>query len=60
LVASARMLPDVVAERGVHVAHTAIGGRIAPGSDHEPGDVAEALWRQHTDRRVFQTRIGID
>src|SRR3954451_130175 len=59
-VAYARMLHDEVAEKGVHVAHTAIGGRIAPGSDHEPADIADALWRQHTDRSVLQTRIGID
>jgi NADP-dependent 3-hydroxy acid dehydrogenase YdfG len=59
-VAYARMLHDEVSERGVHVAHTAIGGRIAPGADHEPDDVAELLWRQHTDRSAFQTRIGID
>lgn len=54
------MLHDEVSGRGVHVAHTAIGGRIAPGGDHEPEDIAEALWRQHTDRAAFQTRIGID
>ncbi|MGX6449601.1 SDR family NAD(P)-dependent oxidoreductase [Patulibacter sp. S7RM1-6] len=59
-VAYARMLHEEVADRGVHVAHTAIGGRIARGGDHEPGDVAEALWRQHVERREFQTRIGID
>jgi NADP-dependent 3-hydroxy acid dehydrogenase YdfG len=59
-VAYARMLHDEVAERGVHVAHTAIGGRIAPGADHEPDDVAEVLWRHHRDRSGFQTRIGID
>src|SRR5215217_435767 len=33
-VAYARMLQDEVSDRGVHVAHTAIGGRIAPGGDH--------------------------
>src|SRR3954469_5125394 len=59
-VAYARMLHDEVRDQGVHVAHTAIGGRIAPGADHEPGDVAEALWRHHTERREFQTRLGID
>jgi len=59
-VAYARMLHDEVADRGVHVAHIAIGGRIAPGADHEPGDIAEALWQQHTERGTFQTRIGID
>ena len=59
-VAYARMLHDEVKDRGVHVSHTAIGGRIAPGADHEPDDVAEVLWQQHRDRSVFQTRIGID
>jgi NADP-dependent 3-hydroxy acid dehydrogenase YdfG len=58
-VAYARMLHDEVAERGVHVAHTAIGGRIAPGMDHEPEDVADLLWSHHVDRAVFQTRLGI-
>ena len=37
------MLHDELRERGIHVAHTAIGGRIAPGGDHEPADVAEIL-----------------
>jgi NADP-dependent 3-hydroxy acid dehydrogenase YdfG len=59
-VAYARMLHDEVRGRGVHVAHTAIGGRIAPGGDHEPDDVAEVLWQQHTNPGEFQTRIGID
>jgi NADP-dependent 3-hydroxy acid dehydrogenase YdfG len=59
-VAYARMLHDELAERGVHVAHTAIGGRIAPGEAHEPDDVAEVLWRHHADRGGFQVRLGID
>jgi NADP-dependent 3-hydroxy acid dehydrogenase YdfG len=59
-VAYARMLHDEVKDHGVHVGHTAIGGRIAPGADHEPEDIAEALWQQHTDRKRFQTKIGID
>jgi NADP-dependent 3-hydroxy acid dehydrogenase YdfG len=59
-VAYARMLHDEVKERGVHVGHTAVGGRIAPAADHEPDDIAEVLWRHHTDRSVFQTRVGID
>ena len=58
-VAYARMLHDEVADRGVHVAHTAIGGRIAPGMDHEPEDVAELLWSHHVERTTFQTRLGI-
>ena len=59
-VAYARMLHDELADSGVHVAHTAIGGRIAPGADHEPDDVAEILWSHHADRGPFQTRLGID
>ena len=59
-VAYARMLHEELRDRGVHVAHTAIGGRIAPGEDHEPDDVADALWRHHTERSEFQVRLGID
>ena len=59
-VAYARMLHDQLAPDGLHVAHTAIAGRIAPGQDHEPEDIAEALWSHHTRRDRFQTRIGID
>ncbi len=58
-VAYARMLHDELADSGIHVAHTAIGGRIAPGADHEPEDVAELLWSHHADRGAFQTRLGI-
>jgi NADP-dependent 3-hydroxy acid dehydrogenase YdfG len=58
-VAYARMLHDELADSGIHVAHTAIGGRIAPGEDHEPADVAEVLWRHHTQRDRFQTLLGI-
>jgi short-subunit dehydrogenase len=58
-VAYARMLHDELADSGVHVAHTAIGGRIAPGMDHEPSDVADVLWGHHTERATFQTRLGI-
>jgi NADP-dependent 3-hydroxy acid dehydrogenase YdfG len=59
-VAYARMLHDELRDRGIHVAHTAIGGRIAPGADHEPADVADVLWRHHTERADFQVRLGID
>lgn len=59
-VAYARMLHDELRPRGVHVAHTAIAGAIGPGKDHEPDEIADLLWRQHTDRDRFQTRIGID
>jgi NADP-dependent 3-hydroxy acid dehydrogenase YdfG len=59
-VAYARMLHDELADRGVHVGHTAIAGRIASGGDHEPEDVADVLWCHHADRAAFQVRIGID
>jgi NADP-dependent 3-hydroxy acid dehydrogenase YdfG len=59
-VAYARMLHDELRDRGIHVAHTAVGGRIAPGEDHEPDDIADVLWRHHTERGEFQARIGID
>jgi NADP-dependent 3-hydroxy acid dehydrogenase YdfG len=58
-VAYARMLHDALRDTGIHVAHTAIAGRIAPGADNEPDDVAEVLWTHHVDRRVFQTRLGM-
>jgi NADP-dependent 3-hydroxy acid dehydrogenase YdfG len=58
-VAYARMLHDALRDAGIHVAHTAVAGRIAPGADNEPDDVAEVLWTHHVDRRVFQTRLGM-
>jgi NADP-dependent 3-hydroxy acid dehydrogenase YdfG len=57
-VAYARMLHEALAPKGVHVGHTAIAGRIAPGEDHEPDDVAEVLWRHHTEQSDFQVRLG--
>jgi NADP-dependent 3-hydroxy acid dehydrogenase YdfG len=57
-VAYARMLHEALRDKGVHVGHTAIAGRIAPGEDHEPDDVAEALWKHHTDKGDFQVLIG--
>jgi NADP-dependent 3-hydroxy acid dehydrogenase YdfG len=59
-VAYARMLHEALAPKGVHVGHTAIAGRIAPGEDHEPDDVAEVLWKHHTDKGDFQVLIGFD
>ena len=58
-VAYARMLHDELAGDGIHVAHTAIGGQIAPGGDHEPSEIADLLWSHHVDRATFQTRVGI-
>ena len=59
-VAYARMLHDELADRGIHVGHTAIAGRIAPGEDHEPDEIADVLWNHHIERSAFQVRIGID
>ena len=59
-VAYARMLHDELVGRGIHVGHTAIAGRIAPGADHEPAEIANALWGHHTQRDRFQIRIGFD
>lgn len=59
-VAYARMLHEELADRGIHVGHTAIAGRIAPGGDHEPDEVAGVLWRHHTERGEFQIRLGFD
>ena len=58
-VAYARMLHGVLAEEGIHVAHTAIHGRIAPGEEFEPDEIAALLWRHHSERGDFQTRLGI-
>jgi len=59
-VAYARMLHEELRDNGIHVAHTAIGGRIAPGEDHEPENVADVLWRHHVERDEFQTLLGIE
>lgn len=59
-VAYARMLHDELRDRGIHVGHTAIAGRIAPGEDHEPDEVADLLFQHHADRAQFQVRLGID
>jgi NADP-dependent 3-hydroxy acid dehydrogenase YdfG len=59
-VAYARMLHEALAPKGVHVAHTAIAGRIAPGEAHEPDDVAEVIYRHHAEPGDFQTLIGFD
>jgi NADP-dependent 3-hydroxy acid dehydrogenase YdfG len=59
-VAYARMLNEELAPTGVFVGHTAIAGRIAPGEDHEPDDVADLLWKRHIERGEFQLRIGFE
>jgi NADP-dependent 3-hydroxy acid dehydrogenase YdfG len=59
-VAYAQMLHDALADDGVHVAHVAVAGQIAPGADFEPEEIADALWRHHRERDGFQTRLGLD
>jgi short-subunit dehydrogenase len=59
-VAYARMLHHELRDQGIHVGHTAIGGSIAPDGDHHPDDVADVLWRHHTERSDFQVRLGIN
>jgi short-subunit dehydrogenase len=59
-VAYAQMLHDALADEGVHVAHVAVAGQIAPGADFEPEAIADLLWRHHTERDGFQTRLGLD
>jgi short-subunit dehydrogenase len=59
-VAYAQMLHDALADDGVHVAHVAIAGQIAPGADFEPDAIADELWRHHRERDGFQTRLGLD
>jgi short-subunit dehydrogenase len=59
-VAYAQMLHDALADDGVHVAHVAIAGQIAPGADFEPEAIADELWRHHRERDGFQTRLGLD
>lgn len=53
------MLHDELADQGIHVAHTAIAGNIAPGGDNEPEAIADLLWSLHADPGPFQTRVGI-
>ena len=59
-VAYARMLHQVLAGENIHVAHTAVNGRIAPREQFEPDGIADLLWRHHTEPGEFQTRLGID
>jgi NAD(P)-dependent dehydrogenase (short-subunit alcohol dehydrogenase family) len=59
-VAYARMLHEQLGPDGITVAHTAIAGRIAPGADHEPDELAEIIWRRHAQPGEFQLQIGFD
>ena len=33
--------------------------QIAPGEEFEPDEIAALLWRHHSERGEFQTRLGI-
>ena len=33
---------------GVHVASVTVGGPVAPGTDHDPDEIAQHYWRLHT------------
>ena len=55
-----RRVSLVIVGAGPNLGAAAIGGRIAPGADHDPDDVAEVLWRHRTERTGFQVRLGID
>jgi NAD(P)-dependent dehydrogenase (short-subunit alcohol dehydrogenase family) len=59
-VAYARMLHHVLAEERIHVAHIAVNGRIGPGEQFEPDEIAQLLWRHHSQPGDFQTCLGID
>jgi NADP-dependent 3-hydroxy acid dehydrogenase YdfG len=59
-VAYAQMLHQALADDGIHVAHTAIAGWIAPGQDFEPDEIADVVWRHHAERDGFQTVLGLD
>ncbi|TDV56206.1 SDR family NAD(P)-dependent oxidoreductase [Actinophytocola oryzae] len=45
-----RMLHDALAPEGVHAAQVTVVGPIGPGARHEPAEVADELWRLHTER----------
>lgn len=36
---------------GVHVATVTVGGAVAPGTAHDPDDIADHYWRLHTQPR---------
>jgi hypothetical protein len=40
-----------VAEDGIHAATITIVGAVEPGTDFDPGDIAELFWTAHTDPR---------
>jgi short-subunit dehydrogenase len=52
----ARTLPD----HGVRVGRVTIVGAVGPGLAHEPGDVADHLWRQHAEQAQPVTVLAHD
>lgn len=53
-VSYARLLHEALSSEGIHAAHLAIVGGLGEGLKHAPADVAETLWRAHTERDTFQ------
>jgi NAD(P)-dependent dehydrogenase (short-subunit alcohol dehydrogenase family) len=53
--AYARMMHEVLAPENIHVGQLIIPGAITPGHPtHDPGVLAERLWRMHADHRGFR------
>ncbi len=53
--AYARMVHEVLAPEGVHVGQLIIPGAITPDHPtHDPGVLADTLWRMHTERTGFR------
>ena len=51
-----RMLHDQLADEGIHVLHTIIVGPIGP-QEHDPADIAEAMWAASAQRGDAQIVI---
>jgi len=53
--AYARMMNEVLEAEDIHVGQLIIPGAITPGHPtHDPGVLADTLWRMHTDRTGFR------
>ena len=56
-----QMLHEVLAAENIHVGQLVIPGAIGGGDPgHAPVELAERLWRIHTDRGPFRTVVGTD
>ncbi|MEV5746591.1 SDR family NAD(P)-dependent oxidoreductase [Actinoallomurus sp. NPDC052308] len=50
LVSYLDLLAQTLPRRGIHVGRVTVVGAVGPGLTHEPDDIAEHLWSQHTAR----------